>query len=590
MFGMVARVAVMWFVMSQVLPKGRTAQPQPQQPMQEPPGGVAHRPDGGVTTADGRPQPHHSLHGNAWKHEDLVDLRVYVSDAATFDRFDDADALVWHETALLYSSGNAQLSTRAKNVSVAPRFLPQLIANRTGLWAHVYVNRAATSPDPSSKRWKARSTAEAHTPLISYVPKKKVKATKNLLSGEFKDNVDEAAAEELNANATELAPHWKGSLSVQLVADFSVFAKQSMPPQLRQVLVIDGETGAYLPPVFVNEFWRTKDQLLELNETVAELPPLRLDFSCTTLMRWQMTVQMQQSLDMQAQMHGESSMEEVKRMLAETSPWLLGVTALVSVLHTVFDVLAFKNDISFYKNIKSMKGLSLGSMLLNLFFQTVIFLYLLDNDTSWMILFSSGMGLAIEVWKVKKAIKSASLVWPDGAALPSIKIVPMDSYTLSSTKVHDEEAMRYLSMLMYPLVVGRALRCLPPSHAPRTAATAPTLKKTRRDRSAPRRGPFSFRHPLPSSVPQVRHLLARARNAQVVVQLGARLGRRLRVHVRLHHDDPAALHQLQAQEHRAHAVEDVHVQGAPRPGAPDAACSLPLPPYSHAPRGRPPSV
>ena len=86
----------------------------------------------------------------------MVDLRVYVSDAATFDRFDDADALVWHESALLYSSGNAHLSTRAKNVSVAPRFLPQLIANRTGLWAHVYVNRAATSPDPASKRWKAR--------------------------------------------------------------------------------------------------------------------------------------------------------------------------------------------------------------------------------------------------------------------------------------------------------------------------------------------------------------------------------------------------------------------------------------------------
>ena len=158
---------------------------------------------------------------------------------------------------------------------------------------------------------------------------------------------------------------------------------------------------------------------------------------------------------MQSQMHGEASMEEVKRMLAETSPWLLGVTALarhachpahptlqrlvpslqpytpclqpctpclqprapacspmpqpaapcpsllrccqVSVLHTVFDCLAFKNDIAFWKNNKSMRGLSLGSMLLNLFFQTVIFLYLLDNDTSWMILFSSGMGLAIEV-------------------------------------------------------------------------------------------------------------------------------------------------------------------------------------------------
>ena len=98
----------------------------------------------------------------------------------------------------------------------------------------------------------------------------------------------------------------------------------------------------------------------------------------------------------------------------------------MSVLHTVFDVLAFKNDIAFWKNNKSMRGLSLNSMLLNLFFQTVIFLYLMDNDTSWMILFSSGMGLAIEVWKVKKAVKSASIEWPAGARLPSLRIVPME--------------------------------------------------------------------------------------------------------------------------------------------------------------------
>ena len=95
-------------------------------------------------------------------------------------------------------------------------------------------------------------------------------------------------------------------------------------------------------------------------------------------------------------------------------------------------------------------------MLLHLFFQTVIFLYLMDNDTSWMILFSSGTGLAIEVWKVKKAIKSVALHRPAGARLPSVRIVPADSYALSETKAHDQEAMRYLSMLMYPLVAGYA--------------------------------------------------------------------------------------------------------------------------------------
>ena len=57
------------------------------------------------------------------------------------------------------------------------------------------------------------------------------------------------------------------------------------------------------------------------------------------------------------------------RRLTETSPVLLGITAFVSVLHMLFDFLAFKNDISFWKNNKSMRGLSLGTMLMNLFFQ-----------------------------------------------------------------------------------------------------------------------------------------------------------------------------------------------------------------------------
>lgn len=33
----------------------------------------------------------------------------------------------------------------------------------------------------------------------------------------------------------------------------------------------------------------------------------------------------------------------------------------------------------------------------------VIFLYLLDNDTSFMILFSCGFGILLDVWKLKKA-------------------------------------------------------------------------------------------------------------------------------------------------------------------------------------------
>ena len=73
----------------------------------------------------------------------------------------------------------------------------------------------------------------------------------------------------------------------------------------------------------------------------------------------------------------------------------------VSLLHTVFDMLAFKSDIGFWRNNKSMEGLSARSIIIQAFCQVVVFLYLLDNDTSFVVLFSSGLGLAIQFWKVQ---------------------------------------------------------------------------------------------------------------------------------------------------------------------------------------------
>ena len=50
-------------------------------------------------------------------------------------------------------------------------------------------------------------------------------------------------------------------------------------------------------------------------------------------------------------------------VLQDTSPALLGVTALVSMLHMLFDSLAFKNDVQFWRQRKSMEGLSVQTVI-----------------------------------------------------------------------------------------------------------------------------------------------------------------------------------------------------------------------------------
>lgn len=62
------------------------------------------------------------------------------------------------------------------------------------------------------------------------------------------------------------------------------------------------------------------------------------------------------------------------------------------------------SDIQFWNKNKSMEGLSAKSVVVSFISQLIVFLYLLDNDTSWMIIASSGIGCCIEFWKIGKAM------------------------------------------------------------------------------------------------------------------------------------------------------------------------------------------
>ncbi len=58
--------------------------------------------------------------------------------------------------------------------------------------------------------------------------------------------------------------------------------------------------------------------------------------------------------------------------------------------------------------------------------QVIIFLYLVEEDTSYLVLFSSGLGLIIEFWKLTQAM-SISIDWSRG--YPVLKFADKSSYT-----------------------------------------------------------------------------------------------------------------------------------------------------------------
>jgi hypothetical protein len=131
--------------------------------------------------------------------------------------------------------------------------------------------------------------------------------------------------------------------------------------------------------------------------------------------------------------------DDVKGIFFDTNLFLLLLTVFVTSCHILFDFLAFKSDIYFWKEIKSMTGLSLRSLIWRTVSQVIISLYLYDQGTSSLVLIPAIVAAFIEFWKLSKAWKLSKNESKTKARL---------------TDEYDATFMWYLSYFMlYPLLI-----------------------------------------------------------------------------------------------------------------------------------------
>lgn len=420
-----------------------------------------------------------------WPSNTTVDVTLYISPSVVMPAFRDmpSDSLVVKETN--FALDRAQKDYREVHKSFA---VPKSVQDNGTLWAHIFVGQTGAELDPASPSYNPAKAYRMLRPLTSYLAKKKVHKVRNLL-GPHNDTELEPSIVEEEPTGPSIASYYHPNFTLSFVPDTGNVAWATLHPAVKQFYIMEatgardetGKNGWYYPVLYLNTFWQLKSQMTELNSTIPQTT-LPINVGVSTLAGWQFSVMcsMDEGMKQTARKaaHGESTpgggdgseMELIKETLLDTNPWLLGTTVFASVLHMIFELLAFKSDVGHWRKKKDNVGVSFRTILANVVMQTVIFLYLMDNNdnTSWMILFGQGMGIAIEAWKITKTVdvrirQPTPTSYAHKLGLP-YTIVFEDKHVLSETEEQTEEydriAFQYMGYLAGPLLLAYAIYSL----------------------------------------------------------------------------------------------------------------------------------
>jgi hypothetical protein len=241
-------------------------------------------------------------------------------------------------------------------------------------------------------------------PLIRFTPLKKKEKMVNLLGDSIDD--DPEPEEEIDdrfgiidkGNEPEIyIQHLKPNIYCYISPDTTIYKKGGIQEEMKAMMKLNTRMNFYEPLMTCTDYWTYKDILIPLNDTLTEA---NTTIYFQPYSSWKVATinNMEKSNEMYAEYGMSSDQDGVKKLMAETNFYLLVLTMVVSLAHTVCEFMAVKNEFQFWKNRDSLKGISVRTLFINLVMMIIIFLYLLDRneETSYMILVPAGIGIAIE--------------------------------------------------------------------------------------------------------------------------------------------------------------------------------------------------
>ena len=280
----------------------------------------------------------------------------------------------------------------------------------------------------------------------------------NIVSGHYTTSLTSFKVEEIvrvnlmeavsaKDNSTVIA-HWRPRLTAHILDPALKFDGKEYPGEFRRMM--NKKSMTYKPVLYVDQLSQSRRYDTSLGSGAVNLT---VSFTPITIGKLRIWMQFEEAIrNLKELGFGEDDIDEIKGIFTDTNMYFLTLTFFVTIFHLLFDFLAFKNDISFWKNRKNTAGLSTRVIIWRCFSQVIIFLYLCEFKTSYIILGPAGVGMFIELWKVCKSLKFSFV----GGKMHFGE----KSEEEKATEKIDSEAMWYLQWLMYPLILGGAVYSL----------------------------------------------------------------------------------------------------------------------------------
>ncbi|EDQ87198.1 uncharacterized protein MONBRDRAFT_33373 [Monosiga brevicollis MX1] len=293
--------------------------------------------------------------------------------------------------------------------------------------------------------------------VVTRLTKRRVRQdlNKSMLVGSGQEATEvQATADQLTGIDGQPVNHWRLRARMELVTDAKLYPRSHKEWPVN----LFSSHGQYRPPAHINELAASEFdwQLLSSNVSRGNAT-LEFELRPISMGHLRFMTTMADALTMLQDNYGfsDKDLDDVKAIFINTNLQLLALTYAVTILHLVFDYLAFKNDIGFWKGRKDLAGLSRRTILFNFVCTLIIFLYLLDNDsTSMLVLLSVGVSVLVDFWKVTKVLRTQIEF---NGLLPTIKFEAVRSQAEDETEQFDATAMVYLGWVLLPLVMGGAL-------------------------------------------------------------------------------------------------------------------------------------